>query len=567
MTGQAARPWALADLADLAGQGFSGPEEAIDAALNVMRDLLGVSTALVTRSDGDEWVATHVADAEFGYEPGATLSLPETLCSRIVGSTTPLVLNDVPADPDSVAFPIPLSAGVRTFIGVPLLQADGTLIGTLCALDRDLGGFGEREVAVLRVLARLVASELERAAAAAREGRERQEKAALLESTVEGVIGLDGDGRCTFVNPAAARMLGRSAEEMLGLDLHETAHHHRADGTPYPIADCPIFRACRGGPPARADEDVLWRRDGSAFPAEYSVAPLPGGGAVVAFADIVDRKRAEQERARLLAAAEQARGIAEAAVAARDQVLAAVSHDLRSPLAAVLGEVQLLRRRSERPDGPSGRGLPEGLERMEAAGERMRAMIDELLEVAALRPGDALALTVAPVDLVALTAGVVDEATRAAPDHPIAVEATDAALWVRGDPGRLRRALANLLANAVKYSPGGGQVTVAVRRDGSAATVTVRDRGIGVPESDLPHLFEPFRRGGNIPPGVAGSGLGLYGVLAVVEAHRGTVTVTSEEGQGSAFTVRLPLAPDAVSTLSPDTPAPHGVSSARGDGS
>ncbi|MBA4176582.1 MAG: histidine kinase, partial [Leptothrix sp. (in: Bacteria)] len=120
----------------------------------------------------------------------------------------------------------------------------------------------------------------------------------LLESTGEGIFGIDMDGRCTFVNRAAAQMIGLGTDMVLGRNMHELIHHSHADGRHYPECDCPIFNAFRRGLPCRIDDEVLWRADGSRFPAEYSSYPViehgEVRGAVVTFVDITERKRAEE---------------------------------------------------------------------------------------------------------------------------------------------------------------------------------------------------------------------------------------------------------------------------------
>jgi PAS domain S-box-containing protein len=120
----------------------------------------------------------------------------------------------------------------------------------------------------------------------------------LLQSTGDGIYGIDLDSRCTFINRSAARMLGYRPEDVLGRHMHDLMHHSHADGRAYPECDCPILRAFRLGQPCRVDTDVLWRADGTSFPAEYSSYPIVKDGrvlgAVIAFADITDRKRAEE---------------------------------------------------------------------------------------------------------------------------------------------------------------------------------------------------------------------------------------------------------------------------------
>jgi PAS domain S-box-containing protein len=119
----------------------------------------------------------------------------------------------------------------------------------------------------------------------------------LLDSTGEGVFGVDMDGLCTFINRAGAQMLGYEPEEVLGSNMHDLIHHTHSDGRHYPVSQCPIFNAFRAGVPCRIDSEVLWRRDGTAFAAEYSSYPILDGGvvhgAVVTFVDITERRRQE----------------------------------------------------------------------------------------------------------------------------------------------------------------------------------------------------------------------------------------------------------------------------------
>jgi signal transduction histidine kinase len=146
---------------------------------------------------------------------------------------------------------------------------------------------------------------------------------------------------------------------------------------------------------------------------------------------------------------------------------------------------------------------------------------------------------------VELARSVAADLGQSAPRHRIAVQAGGAVVgaW---DPVRLERVIANLVGNAVKYSPAGGPVVVEISsevdRDGRAgAVMRVRDRGVGIPAEDLSHVFERFRRGANVARHFAGTGIGLFGSRQIVEQHGGTIAVESEEGVGSMFTVRLPL--------------------------
>jgi signal transduction histidine kinase len=175
---------------------------------------------------------------------------------------------------------------------------------------------------------------------------------------------------------------------------------------------------------------------------------------------------------------------------------------------------------------------------------RMTALIGELLDFGRGQAGQEIELVRRTTDLVALARQVVAEHQHYTERHTIKVEAEVPALEGLWDPARLHRVLDNLVSNAVKYSPRGGDVLVRVAPDGEEwAVLTVRDHGIGIPEDDLPDVFGWFRRAGNVTGRITGTGIGLASVALVVEQHGGSVTVESEENVGSTFTVRLPVAP------------------------
>ena len=222
------------------------------------------------------------------------------------------------------------------------------------------------------------------------------------------------------------------------------------------------------------------------------------------------------------------------------QFVADASHELRTPLASIRGYSELTRR--------SGHELPDdivySLSRIESESVRMTSLVEELLLLARLDAGQEV--VAAEVDLVPLLADAVSDAHAAAPDHDWRVEAGSEPVLVTGDPNRLHQVLANLLANARLHTPAGTLVTATLVVDGDRepreAVVTIADDGPGIPAELLPVLFERFARGdGSRTRATGGTGLGLAIVSAVVEAHGGTVTVTSRPGD-TRFVVRLPLA-------------------------
>src|SRR5438105_6585765 len=232
------------------------------------------------------------------------------------------------------------------------------------------------------------------------------------------------------------------------------------------------------------------------------------------------------------------------AVELRDRFLAAVSHDLRSPLATISGQSQLLRRAARDDSIDLGPQFTAGLARIEATVGRMTRMIDELLDVARLELGRPLELEYRRVDLVRLARQRIAEHQQQTQRHLIQ-QAGEPYLLGEWDGARLERVLDNLLSNAIKYSPEGGIIRVAVvhdeDEDGAWAILSVRDEGVGIPLDDQARIFEQFERAQNVGR-IGGTGVGLAVARQIVSRHGGSVTVDSREGEGSTFTVRLPLA-------------------------
>jgi signal transduction histidine kinase len=235
----------------------------------------------------------------------------------------------------------------------------------------------------------------------------------------------------------------------------------------------------------------------------------------------------------------------QAATRDREVFLASVAHDLKSPLTVIKGHTDLLAARltSGNPIDPSR--FATGLTLISAGVGQLSGLVEELLWLARLEIDRAPEARREPADLVALARRMVEERAATAPRHRIVCESAAPALIGFWDPARLERILANLLANAIKYSPSGGDVRINVGQEdaGATAVVTVVDAGVGIPESDLPHVFERFYRGGNVGEHTPGSGLGLASVRQIVDGLGGAVEIASREGSGTTVTVRLPTAP------------------------
>lgn len=258
-------------------------------------------------------------------------------------------------------------------------------------------------------------------------------------------------------------------------------------------------------------------------------------------AEIAERKRIE-------ATLRESRAALKRSLQMRDEFLAAISHDLRTPLTVLRGQAQLMERRARR-GTLDAETIAAGLKQIENRSRVMAELIDELMDVTRLQEGEELPLDRRMVDLVMLVQDVVAGQAEAVNGCRLALDTTETELIGRWDRLRLARAIGSLIGNAIKYSPEGGTITVRLTREtgpsGDCAVLTVQDEGLGIAESDRPHIFERFYRGKNATAPGVGRGLGLTGAWQVVAQHGGAITVESQEGSGSTFTIRLAMGPSA----------------------
>lgn len=261
-------------------------------------------------------------------------------------------------------------------------------------------------------------------------------------------------------------------------------------------------------------------------------------GAVVAIRDISDRKRGEAERAELMSAAQVARETAESASRAKDEFIARVTHDLRSPLNAILGWAKVLRSQAvdEKTAG-------EALGTIQHSAEKQERLLKSLLEASRVAGGN-LRLNVHPVSLSAVIRSAMEVMRPACEAKEIDCEtelATDADA-ITGDAGRLEQVIWNLVSNAVKFTPGGGRVKVRLERADPYVQITVSDNGQGIRPAHLPRIFERYWQAEDAVKGHSGGlGLGLSFVRHIVELHGGTVRAESDgENKGSKFIISLP---------------------------
>ncbi|GAB4193487.1 MAG: hypothetical protein OHK0022_08440 [Roseiflexaceae bacterium] len=287
----------------------------------------------------------------------------------------------------------------------------------------------------------------------------------------------------------------------------------------------------------------------------HSIICLPllvGGRQFGRIGLVRDERQARYDASDLQLAEELARRVAMAlehaqlyqalqdAVTARDQFLSIAAHELRSPLTALMGHLSLLERRAVRANSLTPE-LAQSLAVLQRQSSRLKRLIEELLDISRLQLGR-LQLALAPLDLCDVVRQVVDEMRLVLDQHPLTLQLPDTPVMLSGDSVRLHQVVQNLLENAVKYSPDKTPILVRVAVQGGQVTLAVIDQGIGIPATDLPQIFTRFYRASNVDGALSsGLGLGLSVIRELVTLHGGTITVQSVQGQGSTFTLSLPL--------------------------
>jgi signal transduction histidine kinase len=250
---------------------------------------------------------------------------------------------------------------------------------------------------------------------------------------------------------------------------------------------------------------------------------------------------------------------AQAALRTRDEFVSIAAHELKTPLTTLLGTTEVLQRRAAQaqPYILTDRDQ-RTLQVIVQQSRRLQQQIDTLLDLSQIQAGQ-LRLDLKPTDLGSVVGRVVDDIQHTLERHQVAFTPPESPLIIHGDALRLEQVAQNLLQNAIKYSPGGGSITVVVDKAGAAAHLTVSDQGIGIPAKAQAQLFERFYRASNATgTGVKGLGIGLAVVKDIIARHGGWVEVASVEGQGSTFSVFLPLTGSACPDTTPVTEVSRG---------
>lgn len=349
----------------------------------------------------------------------------------------------------------------------------------------------------------------------------------IAENAASCLLMLDERGMVTYMNPAAIEETGYSQEELTEAPFHDVLHPQAERGG-HSADQCPIREARERTVPLKKYRDLFMRKDGSTFPVSCSLSPLQreghAAGAVLEFRDITDEIRA--------------RKALEEASDRKDQFLATLSHELRTPMTAVLGWARMLKL------GLSERETIEAIDAIEKSAVVQAQLIDDVLDVSRIVAGK-MTFNAAPVDLGEVLNSAMTTVRPAASAKGIGMRAEIPSSLPRimGDEGRLQQVIWNLLSNAVKFTPADGIITIRLERSGNLLRLTVEDTGKGIEPEYLPYLFEPFsQEDDTMTRSHDGIGLGLSIAKAIIELHGGSVRAASDgAGCGATFTVELPV--------------------------
>jgi PAS domain S-box-containing protein len=444
---------------------------------------------------------------------------------------------------------------------MPIQDSAGRVAGGVLVV-RDARIRRERDRAMRQAYADLDRKVLERTAALERATDTLLQTFAA--STPDLILAKDREGRLIMANPAALRALGQRLEDVIGRNAIEVtgdteAARRTVENDRYVIET---------GEPMMVEETLSSGTETRTFLATKSPLRDEYGqviGLIGVATDITERKRAHGDLERLLVAEHRLRGEAERANRAKDEFLAIVSHELRSPLNALKGWSHVLN--STRNPDPSL--VARAAQAIKRNVEHQVRLIDDLLDTSRIISGK-LVIERRPVNMVEVVHAALDLARPSAQAKNIELRFSfeQPAIIAEGDHGRLQQVVINLVSNAIKFTPDDGLVEIALRCQAEHVSLAVRDTGIGISADFLPHVFDRFSQADtSTTRRHGGLGIGLALVRHLVELHGGTVRVESAgSGQGAVFTAELPAAQSAVASVERMTADERAVSRDTLDG-
>jgi PAS domain S-box-containing protein len=473
------------------------PDVVLETVVTEAANLLnGDAAALVTVDERDVVVAAAVGEGADELV-GARSPVAASAAGDVIRSRAPAVHEDAPKHGEAFEGDVFLAAGHSAYLGVPLTAPDGGLHGVLSVYARSPRVWRDDEVQALLALAANAAAALTNAELYQRVGLEREQSVAILANIADGIVAVDRDGHVVLWNRAAEEITGVPASEAVGRTPSQVLQRElesELGGTNRLVAV------------KRGDEDV-W------LSLSETVMRDPAGGVagrIFAFRDISAEHELEQMKS---------------------DFVSTVSVALRTPLTSIYGFAQTLLREDVAFTDAERRTFLDFIAR-ESGG--LTTIVDALLNAARLDKGD-LDVTLQPTDVVGVVRNVVDTASAHANGHRFVADVDGVPVRAQADPDKLRQVLDQLVENAVKYSPGGGTVTVSVERRADVVEISVADEGVGIAAGDVDRIFSKFTKVTSGP----GTGLGLFIARGLVREMGGRMWVESTEGVGARFVFAL----------------------------
>ncbi|HEX7276413.1 MAG TPA: ATP-binding protein, partial [Acidimicrobiales bacterium] len=500
------------------------PEAVFAAVRQAAATLLRVERVLVLDVD----------EAHAGSGSGSIDPWSRTLVRQALDAGRPVVLSDTGAsDPaDSVVL-----SGLRSALCAPIFS-EGRPVACLYVTHSHVADlFGEDEIQLIEFVTVLAGAALEHVAGT--EARFRS----LAQNSSDVLTIVDRDLAIVYQSSAVTRVFGLEAGELLHRPLTDWIHPQDAPA----VLDA-LAALVRGGEESRLVECRLRRHDGAWRDVETAITNLVDdpsvNGVVLNSRDVSDRKRAERDLRVTLEREHEMRERLQELDKIKTDFLSSVSHELRTPLTSILGYLEML---AEGAAGTLADDQRSILEIVDRNAQRLLILIEELLIMSRVESGT-FRLSIGPVEVAKLIEGALQAVLpgHAGRELDVSVEVAGDVPVIEGDADQLDRVMINLVSNAVKFTPDGGQVRVTARtdRDGDEVVITVADTGMGVPLADQPRIFERFFRSSTTEHlAVPGTGLGLSITKAIIEEHGGRISIASQPGEGTQVTVRLPVRP------------------------
>jgi len=424
------------------------------------------------------------------------LHVKDSLAGQVIASGQPVLIDQ------STPQKIKTSYLVHSLIYVPLKVRSHT-IGVLGVDNRKAGRvLSNSDAMVMTALADYAAIAVENAQLYTRSEVQRRKLETILEQTENAVIVVDPDNRLILINRAAQEAF-HVPDDMLNRSIVEALDH------PHLLS---LIRA-PGNTPRR---DEIEAEDGRIFNAQRT--PIEGVGQAILMHDITHLKELDR---------------------IKSEFVTTVSHDLRSPLTAILGYVELIERAGEVTEQQQ-----EFIRRVRVSVEQITNLVTDLLDLGRIESGLDTAKELTSIGLMARYAFESVRGAGVEKQLEFELDIPETLPMVYGDPIRLRQMIGNLLSNAVKYTPTGGIIRLHLESENDQIILQVQDNGSGIPAGDQPYLFDKFFRASNIPQDTPGTGLGLSIVKSIVDNHDGRIWVDSKLGEGTLFTVVLPAKED-----------------------